>query len=75
MPAVSPPNLANWNPQRAPQDEEDTLCAGPRRCARNYRAIIDAGTGVQIDDPLLASYLLMHPEASVEDCRKMATGR
>ena len=30
---------------------------------------------LQVDDPLLASYYVMHPEASVEECRKWAAGR
>ncbi len=37
-----------------------------------YTAIVDAGFLMQIDDPRLVSYYLMHPNASVEDCRKWA---
>jgi 5-methyltetrahydropteroyltriglutamate--homocysteine methyltransferase len=37
-----------------------------------YKAIIDAGFILQIDDPALVAYYLLHPEASIEDCRRWA---
>jgi 5-methyltetrahydropteroyltriglutamate--homocysteine methyltransferase len=40
-----------------------------------YRAIIDAGFIVQIDDPRLVTYYMMTPGASVADCRKWVEGR
>ena len=40
-----------------------------------YQAIVDAGFILQIDDPRLVTYYMMHPELSVEDCRKWAAGR
>jgi 5-methyltetrahydropteroyltriglutamate--homocysteine methyltransferase len=60
MPAVSPSNLANWNRNEYYKSEEEYLYA-----------LADALR----DDPLLASYYVMHPEASVEDCRRWANGR
>ena len=63
-------------PQRALQQRGGIpLRAGRRARARNTSAIIDAGLVLQVDDPLLASYYVMHPEASVEDCRNWATTR
>ena len=40
-----------------------------------YKAIVDAGFILQIDDPRLVSYYMMYPELSVEDCRKWAAQR
>jgi 5-methyltetrahydropteroyltriglutamate--homocysteine methyltransferase len=75
MPAVSPSNLANWNRNEHYKTEEEYLYALADALREEYRAIIDAGLVLQVDDPLLASYYVMHPEASVEDCRKWALTR
>ncbi len=75
MPAVSPSNLANWNRNEHYPREEDYLVALAEALREEYKAIVDAGLVLQIEDPLLASYYVMHPEASVEDCRKWAAGR
>jgi len=75
MPAVSPSNLANWNRNEHYKSEEEYLYALADALREEYRAIIDAGLVLQVDDPLLASYYVMHPEASVEDCRKWALTR
>jgi 5-methyltetrahydropteroyltriglutamate--homocysteine methyltransferase len=75
MPAVSPSNLANWNRNEHYKTEEDYLVALADALREEYSAIIDAGLVLQIDDPLLASYYVMHPEADVAACRKWAAGR
>jgi 5-methyltetrahydropteroyltriglutamate--homocysteine methyltransferase len=75
MPAVSPSNLANWNRNEHYKTEEDYLVALADALREEYHAIIDAGLVLQVDDPLLASYYVMHPEASLEDCRKWAEHR
>src|SRR5258707_1711329 len=75
MPAVSPSNLANWNHNEHYKTEDEYLYALADALREEYRAIIDAGLILQVDDPLLASYYVMHPEASVEDCRNWAIGR
>jgi len=75
MPAVSPSNLANWNRNEHYKSEEEYLYALADALREEYRAIIEAGLVLQVDDPLLASYYVMHPEASVEACRKWAAGR
>ncbi|HEX2932912.1 MAG TPA: methionine synthase, partial [Candidatus Binatia bacterium] len=40
-----------------------------------YKAIVDAGFILQIDDPRLVSYYMMNPDLSVADCRKWAADR
>ena len=37
-----------------------------------YKAIVDAGFLLQIDDPRLVSYYLVNPNASIAECRKWA---
>ena len=37
-----------------------------------YRAIVDAGFLLQIDDPFLVTYYITRPELSVAECRKWA---
>ncbi|HEY1796458.1 MAG TPA: hypothetical protein VGG57_10100, partial [Stellaceae bacterium] len=75
MPAVSPSNLANWNRNEYYKTEEDYLVALAEALSEEYKAIIDSGLILQVDDPLLASYYVMHPEADVATCRKWAAGR
>ena len=75
MPAVSPANLLNWNHNEHYNSEEEYLYALADALRVEYQAIIDAGLILQVDDPLLASYYVMHPEASVEDCRNWAMTR
>ena len=38
--------------------------------SEEYRAIVDAGFLLQIDDPRLVTYYVANPQASVEDCRR-----
>ena len=40
-----------------------------------YKAIVDAGFYLQIDDPRLVTYYMLQPNASVADCRKWAAQR
>jgi len=40
-----------------------------------YKAIVDAGFLLQIDDPRLVSYYLVKPDASIAECRKWANAR
>jgi len=40
-----------------------------------YRAIVDAGFVLQIDDPLLLTYYVKHPDLSVQQCRDWARVR
>jgi 5-methyltetrahydropteroyltriglutamate--homocysteine methyltransferase len=43
--------------------------------SEEYKAIVDAGFVLQIDDPRLVSYYMMNPDLSVDDCRKWAEKR
>jgi len=74
MPAVSPANLAAWDSNEYYATDEEFRVALADALREEYRAVVDAGLILQIDDPQLASYWVMHPELSLEDCRKWAAG-
>ena len=75
MPAVSPANLVNWNRNLFYKDEEEYLYAVADALKEEYKAVIDAGLVLQIDDPLLSSYYVMHPEVSLDGWRRWAATR
>src|SRR5882672_4662126 len=47
----------------------------PHALREEYRAIVDAGFVLQIDDPRLITQYMMNPDLSVADCRKWAARR
>ena len=73
MPAVSPTNLANWNVNEHYNTDEEFRLALADALHEEYRAIVDAGLILQIDDPQLASHWAMHPELDLAQCRKWAS--
>ncbi|HTZ36660.1 MAG TPA: cobalamin-independent methionine synthase II family protein [Stellaceae bacterium] len=75
MPAVSPGNLVNWNRNLHYPSEEAYLYAVADALREEYRAVIEAGLVLQIDDPLLSSYYVMHPEVSLDGWRRWAQTR
>ncbi len=72
MPAVSPTNLANWNGNEHYSTDEEFRAALAEALHEEYKAIVDAGLILQIDDPQLASHWAMHPEIDLAQCRKWA---
>src|SRR5215831_1223250 len=56
MPAVSPTNLANWNTNEHYKSDEEFRIAIADALHEEYRAIVDAGFVLQVDDPQLASH-------------------
>ena len=72
MPAVSPTNLANWNANEHYNTDEEFRVALADALHEEYRAIVDAGLVLQIDDPQLASHRAMHPRSM---SRNAANGR
>jgi 5-methyltetrahydropteroyltriglutamate--homocysteine methyltransferase len=75
MPAVSPSNVEEWqrNAYYASSDEFVAAIADAMR--EEYKAIVDAGLVLQIDDPRLVTYYNVTPEATVADCRRWAERR
>jgi 5-methyltetrahydropteroyltriglutamate--homocysteine methyltransferase len=72
MPAVSPTNLANWNRNEYYRTDEEFRIALAGALHEEYKAVVDAGLVLQIDDPQLASHWVMHPDIDLAECRKWA---
>ena len=75
MPAISPENAqhAKRNEYYATVAEFELALADALN--EEYRAIVDAGFIVQIDDPQLITYFNRNPDKSVAECRRWAEGR
>ena len=75
MPSISPSNVEEWNRNLYYRTSEDYAFAIAEAMREEYKAIVDAGFLLQIDDPRLVSYYLVNPTASVKECRKWAAQR
>ena len=63
IPAISPTSVEDWQRNAYYKTDEE------------YRAIVDAGFLVQIDDPHLATHYITHPELGVDQVRRWAEVR
>ncbi|MFT4639368.1 MAG: 5-methyltetrahydropteroyltriglutamate--homocysteine methyltransferase [Verrucomicrobiales bacterium] len=72
MTAVSPSDVEGQQPNQFYDSEEAYLHAIAEAMHEEYRAIVDAGLILQIDDPRLLTYYISRPDLSVADCRKWA---
>jgi 5-methyltetrahydropteroyltriglutamate--homocysteine methyltransferase len=72
VPAISPASFEDWNRNEYYKSDEDYVVALGEAMRTEYQAIIDAGFLLQIDDPRLVTYYILHPGESVADCRKWA---
>jgi 5-methyltetrahydropteroyltriglutamate--homocysteine methyltransferase len=68
--AISPSNLELYYENRYYSSDEEYLAALADAMHEEYRAIVDAGFVLQIDDPRMATHYNRTPNASIEDCRK-----
>ena len=75
MPAISPSNVEEWQRNVYYKTQEEYVFAIGEAMREEYKAIVDAGLLLQIDDPRLVSYYLVKPNASIADCRKWANQR
>ena len=75
VPSISPANIENWNENHYYKTTEEYLTAICDAMHEEYKAIVDAGFYLQIDDPRLVTYYMLQPNASVADCRKWAAQR
>ncbi len=75
IPCISPSNIEDWNANEHYKTDEEYLEAIGEAMRVEYKAIIDAGFMLQIDDPRLVSYYMVNPELSVADCRKWCEKR
>ena len=75
MPAISSAYVAATFANEYYRTHEEYEQAVSDAMRDEYQAIVDAGFILQIDDPRLITYYMMHPELSVPDCRKWAAER
>jgi 5-methyltetrahydropteroyltriglutamate--homocysteine methyltransferase len=68
--AISPSNLELYYENRYYASDEEYLAALADAMRVEYKAIVDAGFVLQIDDPRMATHFNRTPGASIEDCRK-----
>jgi 5-methyltetrahydropteroyltriglutamate--homocysteine methyltransferase len=75
MPAISPSNIEEWQGNLYYRSPEEYVFAIAEAMREEYKAIVEAGFLLQIDDPRLVSYYLVNPTASVKECRTWAAKR
>lgn len=75
LPAVAPGTIEHWLHNEHYPSDEAYLFAIADAMHQEYKAIVDAGFLLQIDDPDLPDAWQMHPDMSVADYRKFAEVR
>lgn len=75
VPAIAPSNIETTTPNAYYPSAEDYVFAIADAMREEYKAIVDAGFLLQIDDPFLVTYYIMRPELSIAECRKWAEVR
>jgi 5-methyltetrahydropteroyltriglutamate--homocysteine methyltransferase len=72
LPAVAPGTMEHWLRNEYYKTDEELLFAIADAMKEEYKAIIDAGFVLQIDDPDLPDGWQMYPDMTVEEYRKYA---
>jgi len=75
VPAIAPSNVETTVPNEYYPSQEAYVFAIAEAMREEYRAIVDAGFLLQIDDPFLVTYYITRPDLSIADCRKWAEVR
>jgi len=75
MPAIAPSYIFATLPNAFYRSDEEYEQALASALNEEYRAIVDAGFVLQVDDPRLITHYMMNPDLSVADCRKWAAPR
>ena len=70
VPAIAPSNVETTTPNEYYPSQEAYVFAIADAMRVEYKAIVDAGFLLQIDDPFLVTYYIMRPDLSIADCRK-----
>jgi 5-methyltetrahydropteroyltriglutamate--homocysteine methyltransferase len=72
LPAVAPGSIEHWLKNAYYRNEEEFLYAIADAMHEEYKAIVDAGFLLQIDDPDLADGWQVHPHLTLEEYRRVA---
>jgi 5-methyltetrahydropteroyltriglutamate--homocysteine methyltransferase len=73
MPSISPTSVTDWHRNAHYKDYEAYLFAVAGAMNDEYKAIVDAGFLVQIDDPHLVTQWITEPYETIDECRKAAS--
>lgn len=72
FPAVSPNQVGYRRRNEYYRTEEEYEIAIADALHEEYRAVVEAGLIVQIDDPQLVTHWMRNPDLTVEECRRWA---
>src|SRR3954452_12997697 len=72
VPSIAPSNIETTTPNEYYPTQEAYVFAIAEAMREEYKAIVDAGFLLQIDDPFLVTYYITRPDLSVAECRKWA---
>jgi 5-methyltetrahydropteroyltriglutamate--homocysteine methyltransferase len=72
VPAIAPSNVETTTPNEHYPTAEAYVFAVAEAMREEYKAIVDAGFLLQIDDPFLVTYYITRPDLSIAECRKWA---
>jgi 5-methyltetrahydropteroyltriglutamate--homocysteine methyltransferase len=72
IPAIAPSNVEGRQKNAHYKTDEEYLFAIAEAMHEEYRAIVDAGFLLQIDDPRLVTYYILQPRSTVAECRAWA---
>ncbi len=72
VPAIAPSNVEATTPNEYYPNAEAYVFAIADAMREEYKAIVDAGFLLQIDDPFLVTYYITRPDLSIMECRKWA---
>jgi 5-methyltetrahydropteroyltriglutamate--homocysteine methyltransferase len=72
LPAVSPNQVGYRRPNEYYRTTEEYEMAIAEALREEYKAIVDAGFLLQIDDPQLVTHYMRNPDLSIEDYRRWA---
>jgi 5-methyltetrahydropteroyltriglutamate--homocysteine methyltransferase len=75
VPAIAPSNVEGRQQNAYYRSDEEYLVAIAEAMREEYRAIVEAGFLLQIDDPRLVTYYILDPRSTVADCRAWAAVR
>ena len=75
MTAISPSDIEGQQANEYYSTEEEYLEAIADAMHEEYKAIVDAGLLLQVDDPRLLTYYISLPDLEVPDCRRWAEKR
>jgi 5-methyltetrahydropteroyltriglutamate--homocysteine methyltransferase len=73
--AIAPSNVEGRQPNRYYKTDAEYLFAIADAMHEEYKAIVDAGFLLQIDDPRLVTYYILSPASTVAECRHWAEVR